>query len=126
MDAPVLNRLESTKTEQVREFPYIKVLLVFFLLSLPIANPTVHGDGVGYYAYARAILIQHNLRFEEDWRRANFNFLSRRIQGDERVRPEQYTPTGHVDNHFTVGPAILWAPFLVTAHVVVLAWDALG
>ena len=25
-----------------------------------------------------------------------------------------YTKTGHVENHFTVGPAILWAP---AAHV---------
>jgi len=26
-------------------------------------NPWVRGDGVGYYAFARAPLIQHNLDF---------------------------------------------------------------
>jgi hypothetical protein len=101
-------------------------LFVCFLLTLPIINPTVHGDGVGYYAYARAILIQHNLRFEEDWRHANRFFSAARIQADEQLRPEQYTSTGHVDNHFTVGPAILWAPFLILVHLGVLLFNALG
>ena len=86
----------------------------------------VHGDGVGYYAYARAILIQHNLRFEEDWRHANKFFSAARLQADEQLRPELYTPTGHVDNHFTVGPAILWAPFLILTHLVVLLWNGVG
>src|SRR6266699_6647090 len=51
-----------------------RLLLLLWILSLPLLNPIVHGDGVGYYAYARALLIQHNLRFEEDWRHANLNF----------------------------------------------------
>jgi len=93
---------------------------------LPIVNPTVHGDGVGYYAYARAVLIQHNLRFEEDWRHANKFFSASRILAGEQLRPEEYTLTGHVDNHFTVGPAILWAPFLILSHLVVLLFNSLG
>jgi hypothetical protein len=47
---------------------YTRILLILFLCTLPLVNPIVHGDGVGYYAYVRAPLIQHNLRFEEDWR----------------------------------------------------------
>jgi hypothetical protein len=35
-------------------------LLIFFLCTLPLVNPIVHGDGVGYYAYVRAPLIEHN------------------------------------------------------------------
>ena len=53
---------------------YTRILLILFLCTLPLVNPIVHGDGVGYYAYVRAPLIQHNLRFEEDWRHANLNF----------------------------------------------------
>src|SRR2546426_4897468 len=34
-----------------------KTLLVVFLLSLPLCNPWLRGDGIGYYAYARALLI---------------------------------------------------------------------
>ncbi len=36
------------------------------------------------------------------------------------------TATNHLENHFTVGPAILWAPFLIVAHVGVLIARALG
>ena len=42
------------------------------------------------------------------------------------VLPGQYTATGHLNNHFSVGPAILWSPFLITAHLAVLPYDALG
>lgn len=126
MSASAPNRSGSVTKVARREIPYVKILFVFFLLTLPIVNPTVHGDGVGYYAYARAILIQHNLQFEEDWRHANKFFSSARLEGDERLRPEQYTPTGHVDNHFTVGPGILWAPFLIAVHLGVLLFDAVG
>jgi hypothetical protein len=30
--------------------------------------------------------------------------------------PSQYTETGYVSNQFTVGPALLWAPFLCTLY----------
>ncbi len=109
-----------------RNIPYQRILLVCFFLALPVVNPIVHGDGVGYYAYARAALIQHNLRFEEDWRHANKYFAISRLQGNEELKPNQYTVTGHVENHFTVGPAMLWAPFLIVAHDLVLTWNALG
>ena len=32
-------------------------LWLLFLLSLPLANPYVHGDGVGYYAYAQSLVV---------------------------------------------------------------------
>jgi hypothetical protein len=101
-------------------------LLLLFLLSLPLINPYVHGDGVGYYAYARAPLIQHNLRFEEDWRRANEYFAKARTQSDGRLQQSEYSATGYVTNIFTVGPAILWSPFLLLAHGTVLAVDHFG
>ena len=37
-----------------------------------------------------------------------------------------YTKTGHVENHFTVGPAILWAPVLVPVHLAVIGLNRLG
>src|SRR3984893_17875023 len=123
MNPSIPNRPGRAAAVVRREFRYQNVLLALFLLSLPLVNPTVHGDGVGYYAYARASLIQHNLRFEEDWRHANKYFSAARIQTGEQLRPEEYTPTGHVDNHFTVGPAILWAPFLIFTHIAVLLFN---
>src|SRR5690348_14522286 len=105
---------------------HVKILLVLFLLSLPFVNPIVHGDGVGYYAYARAPLIQHNLRFEEDWRHANLYFSQARTLPNGQLSPNEYTETGYVANLFTIGPAILWSPFLLAAHSFVLVANALG
>jgi hypothetical protein len=106
--------------------PFKRILFLVFLASLAFVNPIVHGDGVGYYAYARAPLIQHNLRFEEDWRHANLYFSQSRTLSNGQLRPDEYTETGHVGNLFSIGPALLWTPFLLAAHVTVLLVDALG
>ena len=45
---------------------YTQILLIVFLCTLPLVNPIVHGDGVGYYAYVRAPLIEQRLDFTED------------------------------------------------------------
>lgn len=95
-------------------------LLVLFLLSLPLLNPWIRGDGVGYYALVRAPLIQHNLDFTRDYQQANDSFRENRLDANGQPLPEFRTRTGHLDNHFTVGPAILWSPFLWLAHVFVL------
>jgi hypothetical protein len=91
-------------------------LVLFFVLSVPLLNPWVRGDGVGYYAFARAPLIEHSLDFQRDYQFANASFRDARL--DENGLPKSIfrTPTGHLDNHFTVGPAILWTPFLLLAH----------
>src|SRR5258708_37144191 len=104
---------------------FVRILLVLFLLSLPLVNPLVHGDGVGYYAYARAPLIQHNLRFEEDWRHANLYFSQARTLPNGQLNPSEYTETGYVGNLFSIGPAMLWTPFLLAAHAFVLCPDVL-
>ena len=101
-------------------------LSLLFLLSLPLANPYVHGDGVGYYAYAQSLVIDHNLRFEDDWRVANPGFLQERVDANGRLLPEEYTVTGHLRNHFSIGPTILWAPFLGLTHAAVILADSLG
>jgi hypothetical protein len=101
-------------------------LTVAFLLTLPLVNPLVHGDGVGYYAYLRAPLIQHNLRFEDDWRSGNLNFSKARLASNGDLLPSQFTDTGYINNLFTVGPAILWTPFFILAHASVVVMDWFG
>jgi len=103
-----------------------RLLLLLFFLSLPFLNPWVRGDGVGYYAFARAPLIEHSLDFTRDYQSANASFRGPRLDENNQPRSAFRTPTGHLDNHFTVGPAILWAPFLLLAHVAVLLARALG
>lgn len=105
---------------------YERFLVLLFLLTLPLMNPWVRGDGVGYYAYARAPLIEHSLDFTHDYQCANASFRADHVDLSGLPRPEFRTLSGHLDNHFTVGPAILWWPFLLLAHAGVLVARALG
>lgn len=102
------------------------LLLVLFLLSLPLLNPWIRGDGVGYYAFARALLVQHNLDFAKDYLSANASFRDARLDESGSIKNSFRTATGHLENHFTMGPAILWSPFLLLAHAGVLSARALG
>ena len=103
-----------------------RLLLVFFLVSLPFLNPWIRGDGVGYYAFLRAPLFEHSLDFTCDYQQANSSFREHRLDANNQPLSKFRTSTGHLDNHFTVGPAILWAPFLLLTHAGVLAARALG
>jgi hypothetical protein len=103
-----------------------RVMLVLLLVSLPLLNPWVRGDGVGYYAFARALLIQRNLDFTPDYQHANRGFREARLDASGAPKEIFRTRTGHLDNHFTVGPAILWTPFLACAHFGVLLARAAG
>lgn len=105
---------------------YEKILILLFLVTLPFVNPWIRGDGVGYYAYARALVIDHNLRFEQDWKHANPSFRDSRVDTQGRIRADQYTSTGYLDNHFAIGPALLWIPFLEVTHLMVLSADRFG
>lgn len=103
-----------------------KILLALFVFTLPLANPWVRGDGVGYYAYARSLLIERHLNFEKDWQHGNESFVMGRVGPDSRVLPSQYTNTGHIANNWSIGPALLWMPFLVVTHTVVVLSDKMG
>src|ERR1700688_3334580 len=123
VQAPV----SRTAAPWFRFFAANETLLFFlFLLTLPLANPWVRGDGVGYYAYLRSALIDHDLRFENDYLAANQSFVISRVDAQGRLLPGLYTKTGYVENHFTVGAAILWAPVLVVVHACVLLGDQFG
>lgn len=105
---------------------YVFWLTALFVLTLPFVNPWVRGDGVGYYAYVRALLIHHNLNFEEDWLHGNASFVEGRVDPSGQILASQYTSTRHLDNHFSAGPALLWSPFLVVTHGIVIVADRLG
>ena len=70
-----MERLNDAKSQAslFRKFPP-RILLLLLVISLPLVNPWVRGDGVGYYAFARAPLIQHNLDFTADYQHANQGF----------------------------------------------------
>jgi hypothetical protein len=124
-DSVVEQRTETSDRAVVAaKFP--RVLPLLLLVTLPLLNPWVRGDGVGYYAFARALLIQHNLDFASDYRQANEGFREAHLDANGDPKAAFRTVTGHLDNHFTVGPAILWAPFLLCVHAAVLIARAVG
>ena len=71
-------------------------------------------------------MIEHKLNFEKDWITANPSFRDGRVDANGHLRDDQYTSTGYIDNHFSVGPAILWSPFVGIAHLSVLAANQFG
>jgi len=105
---------------------YEKVLVVIFLITIPLSNPWVRGDGVGYYAYVRSLLIERHLNFEKDWQHGNESFTMGRLDRNGEVIGTEYSQTGHINNHWSIGPSLLWTPFLVATHVTVLTYDRLG
>jgi hypothetical protein len=109
-----------------KSFSYTTALFILLIFTLPIVNPWVHGDGVGYYAYVHSLLIDHNLQFENEWKAGNASFTQGRVGPNGEVLASQYTVTHHLDNHFTVGPAILWAPFLIVVHLFILLLNSFG
>jgi hypothetical protein len=118
------DHLITARTGSARKLE--RLLFMLFLFSLPLINPWVRGDGVGYYAFARAPVIEHNFNFEHDYQAANASFREMRLDENGLPRSVFRTRTGHLDNHFTAGPAILWTPFLLLAHSAVLLARAMG
>jgi dolichyl-phosphate-mannose-protein mannosyltransferase len=106
--------------------PSEKILVLAFIFTLPFVNATVQGDGTGYYANLRSLLVDHNLQFKGDWSDPNTAPLIEKVDAEGHVTLSHYTRTGHLANHFSVGPAILWAPFLVPAHLALRALQWLG
>jgi hypothetical protein len=105
---------------------YGSALVILWVLSLPLVNPYVHGDGVGYFAYVHSILIDHNLQFENEWQAGNESFVMGRVGPNGEIAASQYTETHHLDNHFAIGPAILWAPFYGATHLVITTLNRFG
>ena len=103
---------------------YEKALFFVFLLSLPFLHAEVNGDGIGYYAYLRSPLIDANFSFTSDFQHP-VEELEKIFLVDHFV-DNPVTKTGHLPNFYTVGPAILWSPFLIATHLAVLGLGHLG
>ena len=92
------------------------LLIGVFLLTVPLVNPYVRGDGNGYYAYIRSLVIDGDLQFENEYRRGDPAFIGMAFDADGQLRPEMVMPTHYVRNQWAVGPSLLWTPFFLLAH----------
>jgi len=100
-------------------------LIVLFLLTLPAVTPYLRGDGIGYYAYVASLVIDHDLYFENEFRHADPIHYRNYFDAQGRLKPHLYTRTGFVENHFSIGPSLLWTPFFLTAHALTALFNAL-
>jgi hypothetical protein len=96
------------------------------LLSCAAVNPYVRGDGNGYYAWLVSPVIDADLDFTNQFRRADPLFQTLIFEADGSVRAEARTVTGRVGNQWSVGPAVMWAPWFLAAHGAVLTARAAG
>lgn len=103
---------------------YEKALFLVFVLSLPFLKAYVAGDGVGFYAYIRSPLIDHNFSFSSDWENPKKDLQALFLVDHFVENP--ITKTGHLPNYYPVGPAMLWSPFLIVSHLAVLISARLG
>lgn len=91
----------------------IALLLTSFFALTAWSEPRWCCDATPYYIYLRSAAFDHDLDFANDW--ANFG-----------LRPPGATPTGRAGNAHSIGPSLLWAPFVFLAHLYVLTVNALG
>lgn len=96
-------------------------LAALFVLSLVFVNPYLRGDGNGYYAWLRSPLIDGDVDFANEYQHADAAFRAGFIDDAGRPTPMMTTPTGKVENQWSIGPAVLWLPFFAVAHVLALA-----
>lgn len=67
----------------------------------------LQSDGFYYFAYLRSIAFDRDVDFTNDYKLLGL--------GDKEHLFEP-TPTGHAQSAWTVGPAIVWAPFFAAGH----------
>jgi hypothetical protein len=103
-----------------------KLLIALFILTIPFTIARIRGDGIGYYAYARSLIVDHNLQFKGDWKAVGSEpFVVVRDSHGFPVN-SHLTKTGHIPNYFAVGPAMLWAPFVAVTHAGILILRHMG
>lgn len=121
-----------------RWFGRAEALLVLVLLAAApfLLTGWVHGDGIGYVAPLRSVVVGHDLDLADE-----FAHLTTHIRADAVGLPARFmdrsaatpgldpvyqTPrpdpvTGRLPAYYAVGPAIAWAPGYVVAHLVTRA-----
>lgn len=104
-------------------------VLAFLLIRVPRADGSVlTADGPGYFSYLRSVIFDDDLDFRNEYTRLGYCG-----EGDTPTELvcqfpyiENPTSTGLLGNPFSVGPALLWAPFYLAGHVFSLLASGAG
>src|SRR5882724_8300627 len=68
----------------------------------------VRPDGAGYASYLPSAWLDHDLLLFNEWARFGM------IQGNA-IAFTNVTANGHLSDHWTVGPAVVWLPAFIAA-----------
>lgn len=90
--------------------------LIYLVGVLAVPSRTgriINGDAIQYFAYLQSIAADGDLDFTNDYLRLYAN-----NDPETNVWLRSRTPAGRPPNMMSVGPAILWSPFYLTARAI--------
>jgi hypothetical protein len=95
-----------------RRAPTAILLAVLFAAGVAFQlqlGARLQSDGFYYYAYLRSMAFDRDVDFTNDYRLLGLG---------DKAHLFQPTPTGYAQSAWTIGPAIVWAPFFAGGHIV--------
>src|SRR5215204_2136717 len=95
-------------------FALLFVIGMSFQLRL---SARLQSDGFYYYAYLRSLVFDRDVDFTNDYKMLGLG---------DKTHLFNPTPTGHAQSAWTIGPAIVWAPFFAAAHPIAKTLNASG
>ena len=119
-------KVETTKDRTARTTILVltSICLLAFLLTIPLPRADgqlVGSDGTYYYVYLPSLLLDGDLDFSDEYA----YFFAYDPAKLDRILTAR-TPQGVPPNQWPIGPAILWAPFFLLAHLLAHLLDSLG
>ena len=103
------------------------IVAAAWLLALPLVTPKIRGaDEIEYYSYLRSLVFDHDLEFGNEY--AHFRDRDPEgLAGFSATFLDRREPvTGRHINFAPLGTALLWSPFYLAAHALVLVARAAG
>lgn len=99
------------------------LLSMLFLVRYHIVGQAIYGDGIYYWAYTRSLIIDHDL----DLRNEGAHTYGPRTNNSFSPGPQGSDTTDLSKNkYYPLGPTLLWSPFFIVAHLLVLLAIATG
>ncbi len=91
------------------------IVLIYLVLLPALFRPMVYRiDPVGYYSWARSVLIDGDLDVRNEF--THFDMAA----------DVPTTPTGFMHNQWAAGSALMWLPLMTVAHIAVSLGSGLG
>ncbi|OGG15103.1 hypothetical protein A2773_04395 [Candidatus Gottesmanbacteria bacterium RIFCSPHIGHO2_01_FULL_39_10] len=99
--------------------------IVIFIFRVSYIGFGVWGDGAGYYVYARSLYFDQDLDFHNEYK------ILRKFPVKNKIITRWFwdspaTVTGNLPNHWSIGPGLLWLPFIFIGDFLVKIINLFG